>query len=194
MGHYYRHFLRHQGWYVLLAAIALFAFHAVSTLVFSVLGLSPSSSQWGLALVLGSFLALAGGAAGLRSKRLPPRLTSMVSGALSFAVLGFFSAGQLGAQAPKWAVIGAVIGGAIGAIIGFCTARRSGFWQSAIALCGGLCAYGAAFGFGTWMFAAITVNRWMLAGVMGLLTGLYLWFTRRALGWSYRPIPSQHQP
>ena len=128
MGHYYRHFLRHQGWYVLLAAIALFAFHAVSTLVFSVLGLSPSSSQWGLALVLGSFLALAGGAAGLRSKRLPPRLTSMVSGALSFAVLGFFSAGQLGAQAPKWAVIGAVIGGAIGAIIGFCTARRSGFW------------------------------------------------------------------
>ncbi|MBT9318003.1 hypothetical protein [Leptothoe spongobia] len=188
MGQNYRRFLRRQGWSIpVLVAIALFAFHAISTLVFSVLGLAPSSPQWGLTIILGSFLAFAGAAAGLHTlKPFPLRLTGLISGMSSLAILGFYSFGQLSGQNPKWAVVGAVVGAIIGAGFGFWAARQSGIWQSAIALCGGLCAYGVAFGVGTWVPAAIKVGRWDIALVLGLLTGLYLWFTRRALGWAYR--------
>lgn len=190
MGQSYRRFLRRQGWYIpLLIAIALFTFHAISSLVFGVLGLAPSSPKWGLALTLSGFLAFSGAATGLHAMTpLPPRLTGLISGASSLAILGFYSCGQLSDQDPQWAFIGAIAGGVIGAGLGFWAVRRKGFWQSAIALCGSLCAYGAAFGFGTWVLAAITVGRWDIAIGMGLLTGLYLWFTRRALGWAYRQL------
>ena len=192
MSQNYRRFLRRHGWYIpVLIAIALFGFHAISSLVFAVVGLAPSSDKWSLALLLGGFLAVAGAAIGLHSfKRFPKRLTGSVSGASSLALLGFYSFGQLSAQDPKVAFTGAILGGGIGAGLGFWAARRSGFWASAIALCGSLCAYGAAFGFGTWVLAAVTVGRWDIAIPMGILTGLYLWFTRRGLGWAYRQLLS----
>ena len=62
-----------------LVAIALFTAHALSSLVFSVLGLAPSSPQWGLALTLGSFLAVAGAAAGLRSEEHTSELQSLTN-------------------------------------------------------------------------------------------------------------------
>ena len=65
----------YQNWQVKtytagLAAIALFTFHAISSLVFSVVGLAPSHPNWGLALTLGGFLSVAGAAAGLQPSRL----------------------------------------------------------------------------------------------------------------------------
>ncbi|NEQ53895.1 MAG: hypothetical protein F6K11_27820 [Leptolyngbya sp. SIO3F4] len=192
MGQNYRQFLRRQGWYLpILFAIALFTFHAISSLVFGVLGLAPSSPQWSLALALSGFLGVAGAATGLHAlKPLPISLTGLISGASSVAILGFYSVGQLTNQNPMWAFGGAVGGGLIGAGLGFWAVRKQGFWQSAIALCGGLCAYGAAFGFGTWVLAALKVGRWDIAISLGLLTGLYLWFTRRALRWAYRQLLS----
>ena len=179
------YFLRRRGAIsvVGLVAIALFTAHALSSLVFSVLGLAPSSPQWGLALTLGSFLAIAGAAAGLQS-RLPQRLARLISGAFSVALLGFYTVGQLTGQQAVWAITGAVLGLMVGGGLGFVSG--SGFWRVAIALTSGLCAYGAAFGFGSWTLAAIGVQRWGLALGLGLLTGLYLWFTRQALGMAYR--------
>ena len=41
MGQNYRRFLRRHGWYIpFLVAIALFSFHAISSLVFAVIGLA----------------------------------------------------------------------------------------------------------------------------------------------------------
>ncbi|MEO0394788.1 MAG: hypothetical protein AAF243_02235 [Cyanobacteria bacterium P01_A01_bin.137] len=162
-----------------LVAIALFTAHALSSLVFAVLGLAPSSPQWGLALTLGSFLAVAGAAAGLQS-----RLARLISGAFSVALLGFYTAGQLTGQQASWAITGAVIGLVVGGGLGFASGSR--FWRVAISLISSLCAYGAAFGFGSWALAAIGVQRWGLALGLGLLTGLYLWFTRQALEMAYR--------
>ena len=186
----YRRFLRRHGWYIpFLVAIALFSFHAISSLVFAVIGLAPSSAKWSLAPLLGGFLTVAGAAIGLHSfKRFPKRLTGSISGASSLAIIGFYSFGQLSDQDPVMAFTGAAVGGVIGAGLGFWSARRSGFWPSAIALCASLCAYGAAFGFSTWVFAAITVGRWEIAIPLGILTGLYLWFTRRALALAYRQL------
>ncbi|MEO1507367.1 MAG: hypothetical protein AAFU84_06945 [Cyanobacteria bacterium J06633_23] len=184
MGQMRGYFLRCRGAISVigLVAIALFTVHALSSLVFAVLGLAPSSPQWGLALTLGSFLAIAGAAAGL--PRLPQRLARPISGAFSIALLGFYTVGQLTGQQASWAITGAVLGLVVGGGLGF--ASGSGFWRVAIALTSSLCAYGAAFGFGSWALAAIGVQRWGLALGLGLLTGLYLWFTRQALGMAYR--------
>lgn len=170
-----------------LIAIALFSFHAISSLVFSVVGLAPSSPKWGLALTLGGFLAVAGTAAGLRSLpslgTMGQHLTGLISGAASVAILGFYTLGQLTGQQAQWAITGAVIGCLVGGKLGIARAR---VWQVAIALTSGLCAYGVAFGLGTWALAAIMVQRWTLVLGLGLGTGLYLWLTRRALGMAWR--------
>ncbi|MEA5464707.1 hypothetical protein [Leptothoe sp. PORK10 BA2] len=167
-----------------LIAIALFSFHAISSLVFSVIDLAPSSPKWGLALTLWGFLAVAGAAAGLGSLRSlgknAQRLTGLASGAASVAILGFYTLGQLTGQQAQWAIVGAVLGCLVGGGLGI--TQRVGFWRVAIAITSGLCAYGTAFGLGTWALAAVTVQRWELVLLMGLGTGLYLWLTRRALG------------
>lgn len=170
-----------------LAAIALFTFHAISSLVFSVLDLAPSSPLWGLTLTLAGFLAVAGAAVGLQAlKILPQWLTGLVSGAASGALLCFYSFGQLSGQEVSWAIAGAVVGLLGGGSLGSWAARRQGFWWVAIALTSTLCAYGFAFGLGTWTLAAITVERWFLAAGLGSVTFLYLWFIQQALGWTHR--------
>ena len=173
-----------------LGAIALFTGHAISSLIFSVLGLSPNSPKWGLVIILSSFLALAGAAVGLQSlaslnNRLQ-RLTGLVKGATSISILGFYSVGQLSGQQAPWAITGAVAGLIIGGGLGFWTAHRQGFEQIAISLISSLCAYGVAFGLSCWTLAAIDVQQWGLAWGLGLLTGFYLWLTQRALRWVYR--------
>lgn len=170
-----------------LAAIALFTVHAISSLVFSVLGLAPSSPNWGLTLTLGGFLAVAGAAVGLQTlKILPQRLTGLLSGASSGALLCFYSFGQLSGQAVLWAITGAVVGLVAGGGLGYWSASKPGFWRVAIALVSTLCAYGFAFGLGTWTLAAVKVQHWGLVLGLGGLTFIYLWFTQRALEWTYR--------
>lgn len=168
-----------------LGAIALFTFHAVSSLVFSVLGLTPSGPDWNLALTLGGFLAVAGAAVGLHA-RLPQRLTGLISGGASLAVLCFYGFGQTSGQDVTWAVTGAVVGLFLGSGLGFWAAGRKGFLRAAIALASTLCAYGFAFGLGTWTLSAIDVQRWGAALVLGSLTFIYLWLTKQAVTWTYR--------
>ena len=166
-------------------AIALFTIHAISSLVFSVVHLAPSSPNWGLALTLGSFLAIAGAAVGMQG-RAPRRLTGLVSGGASVALLGFYSAGQLSGQQVDWAIGGAVVGLVTGGGLGVIRTGRV-----AIALVSSLCSYGAVFGFAAWTLAAVSGKRWGVAIIMGLLTGLYLLFTQRGLRWTYRQWRSE---
>ncbi|EKV00143.1 hypothetical protein Lepto7375DRAFT_2241 [Leptolyngbya sp. PCC 7375] len=169
-----------------LVAIALFTFHALSSLLFGVLGLAPSSPQWSLALILGSFLAIAGATVGMQSlKFIPQRLTGLVSGASSIAILAAFSLGALSGHQAEGVLIGAIAGLIIGGWGGFCTGHRQGFWQVAIALISSLCAYGTAFGLSSWAWAAATTQRWPIAIGLGVCTALYLWFTQQGLTWVY---------
>lgn len=170
-----------------LVAIALFTFHAISSLVFSVLGLAPSHPEWGLLLTLGSFLMVAGAAVGLQTLNiLPQRLMGLVSAGASVALLGFYSWGQLSGKQSTWAITGAIIGLLLGSGLGVWSANKRGFWRIAIALMSTLCAYGAVFGLGSWAMAAADVQYWGWALGLGGLTCLYLWFTQRAVIWIYR--------
>lgn len=186
----YSPFSRRRSWRIVLytlglGAISFFSFQAISQLVFSVLGLAPSTPKWYLTLILGGFLAVGGAATGLESLGYgPQRLMRLVSGAASIAVLGFYSVGKLSDQEPKLAVLGAVLGAVVGSGLGFWAGR--GFFGVAIALVSSLCGYGAAFGFGVWTLIAVSAQKWGLALGLALLTGVYLWLTRRSLGWTYR--------
>lgn len=87
-----------------LVAIALFTIHALASLIFDIIGLAPSSPQWGAVLILGGLLALAGTAMGVQSLNyIPQRLTGLVGGASSMALLGTYSVRALmGQQAGRW--------------------------------------------------------------------------------------------
>ena len=185
MHHYFRNW--HGRVYTVgLVAIALFTVHALASLIFDIIGLAPSSPQWAAVLILGGFLALAGTAVGLQSlNSSPQRLTGLVSGASSMALLGTYSVRELMGQRASWALVGAGMGLIIGGTLGFWTARRQGFCQVAIALISSLCTYGTAFGLSTWTIAAVTTQHWGLALGLGLATGFYLWLTQRALKWTY---------
>ena len=185
MHHYFRNW--HVRVYTVgLVAIALFTVHALASLIFDIIGLAPSSPQWGAVLILGGLLALAGTAMGLQSlNSIPQRLTGIISGASSTALLGIYSIGELMGQQASWALVGAAMGAIIGGTLGFWTVRRHGFCRVAIALISSLCTYGTAFGLSTWTLAAMTTQHWGLALGLGLVTGFYLWLTQRALKWTY---------
>ena len=127
MHHYFRNW--HGRVYTVgLVAIALFTIHALASLIFDIIGLAPSSPQWAAVLFLCGFLALAGTAVGLQSlNSSPQRLTGLVSGASSMALLGTYSVRELMGQRASWALVGAGMGLIIGGTLGFWTARRQGF-------------------------------------------------------------------
>jgi len=178
-----------------LLTIAAYAFHALSSLLFSVIGLAPSSPAWNLALLLGSILAVSGIAVGLQTFPLHlwlRQIAGVISGATSGALLGFYALGQFSGQQATWAFVGAAIGGIGGGSLALWAygSRKVGAWRRfgglAIAISSSLCSYSMAFGLGTWMFAAINTARWGLSMPLALATVLYLWMTQRALVWVYR--------
>jgi len=176
-----------------LGAIALFTFHVIGRLLFSVLGIAPSSPNWSFVPIFGGVLANAGVGVGVLSLGLS-RISSWVGGtvaaATAGAVFGFFGGGQLAGQELQGAVAGAMGGGIALGIVGSWAfgskpGKIRGFFQMAIALMGSFCAYGVAFGLGAWSLAAVTTGRWGLAIWLGPLSLTYFWLTKRAIGWVY---------
>lgn len=188
-----------------LVVIALPTFHVVSTLVFAILGVSPSHSRWPLLLTFAGVLAIAGMTVGLHSQLVTSRsrhntrprlqtLTGTISGLASGAILGFFIGGQLGDQQLLWAVIGLAIGGlCLGGVSAWAYRKQpistqqrgdgfASFCRSSLALISGICAYGLTFGLGAWTWMALSSGRIGMAVFLGLFAALSLWCTRQALG------------
>ncbi len=174
-----------------LVAIALLMFHAASTLIFAVLGLAPSSPTWAFVPGLGMTLGLAGAAAiaqTFRTSNLWQRITGLVSGGASGAILGFFYVGQLMDQQARWAIAGGLLSSAVLGLLAAWSSgseaptRLQGVVNAAMVLMANICAYGFAFGSGAWLFAAVSTGHWAIAVPLGLLTALYLWLSRRLFG------------
>lgn len=182
-----RHRHRHSIWYTVgLVAIALFTFHALSSLAFTILVLAPSSPQWGVGLFLGGLFIMSGTTVGVQSLQLPNtivrKLTTIIGGSSSIALLGCYSISQLGGGQQA-----TILGTAMGFIVGGGLAwwSRNSLGSVVLSLMSSLCAYGAAFSLSGWAIAAFTSQRWGIAIGLGLLTSFYLWVTQRALRWTY---------
>ncbi|MEL7359670.1 MAG: hypothetical protein AAFN40_24450 [Cyanobacteria bacterium J06560_6] len=185
-----------------ITTIALLAFHALSTLLFAVLGLAPGHNRWPLLLTFAGVLAVAGMAVGIQryaKKAWVSRLLGTVSGGFSGAVLGFFVGGQWGNQQARWAFLGLTVGGLLLGLLAFWAyrngrARRrmwADFWAnflgSAIALISSLCAYTLAFGLAAWVWMALSTDRFGLVVLLSPLAVFYLWCARQGLKvcWQY---------
>ncbi len=172
-----------------LCFAVLFAFHALSVLMFAVIGLVPSSPNWSKGLILAGVLAIAAITLCLQSltaRQSLYRSLGTISSAASGAVLGVFVSGRINGQQLSWAVAGLIIGGLLFGAVAFWSygVRKSESRRlvgGAIALINGLCAYALAFGLGSWFFAALTANSWILASILGIATFLSLLATRRSL-------------
>lgn len=182
-----------------LSAAVIFAFHALSVLIFAALAQVPNSPSWSMCLVLAGVLAIAATTVCAQSlTTCPPlyRWLGTISSAASGAVLGVFVAGRLSEQQIAWVIVGLVAGCLLLGAIAFWSygvqrdsVQRDSVQKSesrrlvgdAIALINGLCAYALAFGLGTWCFAALSANFWLLASVLGTATLFFLFATRRAL-------------
>lgn len=177
------------GLWIGLGAIALLSFHIIGVLVSNLLGLSPGSSNWPLALVLIGFFATAGFFTSLQS--LQPanafhKVYQAISAASSGAVLGVFVGAELSEQETVGSVLGLVIGGVLLLRVAMVAYRsRVRFWRafvgSVIALIGSVCSYAATFTVGAWFWAALTTQRIGLAILLGAITLLGLWLTRHSI-------------
>ncbi|MEM8502324.1 MAG: hypothetical protein AAF716_04145 [Cyanobacteria bacterium P01_D01_bin.1] len=172
-----------------LCFATLFTFHALSVLMFAALGQMPGSPHWSKVVFLVGVLVIASIAVCWQSfaVRQPLyRCLGTVSSTASGAVLGTFVAGRASGEQIAWAVVG-VVGGCLAlGVIAFWAydARRSKSRQlvgRAIAVINGLCAYTVAFGVGAWFLAALAASAWILASILGIVTLLFLFATRRAL-------------
>jgi len=172
-----------------LCLAVLFSFHTLSVLIFAVLGQVPGSASWSQATILFGVLAIASITVCGQSLIAPQPLhqwLGTISSAASGAVLGTFVAGRVSGAQTSWAIVGVVAGCVLlGAIAFWSYGARKGESRrlvgGAIALINGLCAYALAFGLGSWFFAALTVNSWILASVLGTATLFSLFATRRSL-------------
>lgn len=189
-----------------LGLVALVAIHAVSVLLFSVLGLAISSPNWPFVPTLGGVLAIATGAVAVQSfgysrqqqrrRWFMYRISGVLSGAASGAVLGFFYVGSWQGNHIVWAFGGLAVGSLL---LGFLAALVYGKQESqgdlaratrrhavvrwmgvAIALTSSICAYGLAYGLGAWAWSALNTGRLGLAIVLAGLSLLSLWCVRRS--------------
>lgn len=164
-------------------------FSALSTLLFAVMGLSPSSPNWLQALSLAGMLSVAGlftGLQGLKRFSAWQRRFHTISGAFSGAVLGLFTFGLLSEEKLGWTVFGLILGSlALSSL-----AQWSGglprsfwrrFWRCTILLSGTFCNYAVAFGFSVWAWAALAAGKLFLLLLMSAIALLYLWLTRLSL-------------
>ncbi|MEL6454003.1 MAG: hypothetical protein AAFQ40_04700 [Cyanobacteria bacterium J06623_5] len=180
----------HTLWLLIsLVGIALPIFYALSTLLFAVMGLGPSSPTWHYALSLTGLLSLAGlltGLQGLKRFSTWQKRLQSVSGSFAGAILGLFTFGVFSEEELGWVVFGLVLGGIVLGSLAQWSVRRPDsfwrrFWRCAILLSGLLCNYAVAFGFSAWAWAALVAGKFFLLLLMGAIALLYLWLTRLSL-------------
>ncbi|MBF2025342.1 MAG: hypothetical protein IGS48_01060 [Oscillatoriales cyanobacterium C42_A2020_001] len=167
----------------ILLAIATFllAGHAVSHLIFGSLGQTPSDKAWNYAIALAISLGVGGAAAGVRSRLHPPfnRIATILAGAASGAVVGFYYAGVMTGKDPRWAIAGAVLGGLL--LGGLGIESKSGWMEIVIRVAGAIAAYGCAFLIGATALTLLNVGYLPIGFLLSLVSLLYLWLTLNSI-------------
>ena len=161
-------------------------------------GLSPLSKIRGLApsdyrsyiLALAISLAIAGAFCGVRvmtgSKSMVGRVATIVSGAASGALLGFYYGGTTTNNNPKIAIAGAVFGAVVIAMAIILVRGR--FVAVAVAVAGAVAGYGFAFFIGAIAIAHLSAQKLLMGVVWGSLSVGYIWLTINSLTLLIREI------
>jgi hypothetical protein len=132
----------------------IIVFHAVSQMIFGVIERTPESPVWVYGIALSISLAIAGIASAAMSlakrKSIYKRIITILSGATSGAILGFFYGGTAaGGKNPQVAIASAVIGALIMAISSFYLKKEKGLIPISLSVAGTIYSYGFSFLVGT---------------------------------------------
>lgn len=174
------------------AMVALLTFNAFSQMIFGALSKTPSDPSWSFVIALYVSLAISGtfGAAraiiGKKSAILG-RITLIISGAASGALIGFFYGGITTNNNPKMAIVGAVLGGLIIAITLILHVGRR-LMVVAVAVAGAVAGYGLAFLVGAIAIAYLSVQNLLWGMVWGTLSITYIALTMVSLNFTVTEI------
>jgi hypothetical protein len=175
---------------VLAGAVALLSVDAFSKMIFGLLGRTPAEGGWSFVIALGVSLAISGTFSGLRvmmrPKSLARRIATIVSGAASAALLGFFYGGSTTDNNVQIAIAGAVLGGVLMALI--CLRVRRPIVSVAVAAAGAVAGYGFAFFIGATAIAYLSVQKFVWGVFWSALSLGYIGLTMNSLTLLVREI------
>lgn len=166
-------------------------FHAVSQMVFGVIERTPESPVWVYAIALLISLAITGIASTLMSlanqKSIYHRIFTIISGAASGAILGFFYGGTAaGGKNPQIAIASAILVALIMTISSFLFKR--GFIAITLSVGGTVANYGFAFLVGTRAIAFLSTQNFIWGFCLSFLSLTYIGLTIISLRYTYKEI------
>lgn len=168
---------------VVAVVVALISADAFSKMIFGLLGRTPAEGGWSFVIALGVSLAISGTFSGLRvmmrPKSLTRRIATIISGAASGALLGFFYAGSTTDNNAQFAIAGAVLGGVLMALI--CWRVRHPLVAVAVAAVGAVAGYGFAFFTGATAITYLSVQKFVWGVFWGALSLAYIALTMNSL-------------
>lgn len=149
----------------LMTAIA--AFHAISQMLFGVIDRVPSDPIWNYTLSLIMSLAIASLSTVARHWSEYRRVATILSGAASAALLGFYYGGIIANKDPTIAAATAGIAAILAAGLGY---FGSGLIIVAIAIAGCVATYGLTYFVGWWAIYHLSVQSWFGGISLAILT------------------------
>ena len=169
----------------------IIVFHAISQMIFGVIERTPESPVWVYGIALSMSLAMAGIACTAMSlakkKTILKRITTIISGATSGAILGFFYGGTAaGGKNPQVAITFALIGALIMAISSFYF--KKGFIPITLSVAGTIYSYGFGFLVGTRAIAFLSTQNLIWGFGLTFLSLIYIGLTIISLRYTIKEI------
>ena len=160
-------------------------------MIFGVIERTPESPVWVYGIALSISLAIAGIACTAMSlakkKSIFKRISRILCGATSGAILGFFYGGTAaGGKNPQVAIASAVLGGLIMAISSFYF--KKGFITMTLSIAGTIYSYGFGFLAGTRAIAFLSTQNLIWGFGLSLLSLTYIGFTLISLRYTIKEI------
>lgn len=179
---------------VIAVGITALDAHAISIMIFGVLGVTPQEPTLAYAIALYIILALAGVSAGVRglvnTQSMLRRIITAISAGASGALLGFFYGGTTSNNNPQVATAAAIIAAAVGILAS--EKARSRFVAVAIAVAGAIAAYGFAFLAVGAASALLSVNKLSWGLLWGGISLSQIILTLRAFTVSFKEIKTAY--
>lgn len=171
--------------------ITIIAFHAVSQMIFGVIARTPESPIWSYAVALSISLGISGIVCAINSlapkKSILQRICSIISAALSGAILGFFYGGTAaGGKNPQIAITSAVIGALIMAIANY--SFKQELIQIICSVAGTITTYGFAFLIGARAINFLMTQNMMWGVILSILSLTYIGLTIISLKYTIKKI------
>ncbi|MEM6754432.1 MAG: pentapeptide repeat-containing protein [Cyanobacteria bacterium P01_C01_bin.38] len=168
----------------------IIVFHAVSQMIFGVIERTPESPVWVYGIALSISLAISGIAGAAMSlgkkKSIFKRIVTIICGATSGAILGFFYGGTAAGKNPQVAIVSAVIGAVIMSISSIYF--KKGFMPITLSVASTIYNYGFGFLVGTRAIAFLSTQNLIWGFSLSFLSLTYIGLTIISLRYTIKEI------